>query len=57
MGDKTKISTEGTLFSFINNTKTPFGGRLLKKWLLTPLLDIDKINERLDCIEDLMKFP
>ncbi|CDW72387.1 dna mismatch repair protein msh6 [Stylonychia lemnae] len=47
--------SQTTLFDFINHTKTEFGCRLLKKWLLAPLIDIDKINDRLDAIEDLTK--
>lgn len=42
------------LFTFINHCKTPFGKRLLKKWLLQPLTEINRINERLDSVEDLM---
>ena len=33
---------------------TPFRKRLLKNWILNPLYDIKKINERLDMIEDLI---
>jgi len=32
---------------------TPFGKRLLRKWLLRPLLNRSAIEERLDAIEDL----
>eukprot|EP00347_Sterkiella_histriomuscorum_P016833 403351679 len=48
-------TSQATLFDFINHTKTDFGNRLLKKWLLAPLMDIDKINDRLDAIEDLIQ--
>ena len=30
------------------------GGRLLRRWLGRPLLDIDRINERLDAVETLV---
>lgn len=47
----------GSLFNFINNTVSPFGQRLLKKWLLNPLLSIDNINSRYEAIEDLNENP
>jgi DNA mismatch repair protein MutS len=42
-----------TLFSFLDHTATPMGGRLLKQWLLHPLLDLDEIHKRQDGIEEL----
>lgn len=51
----TKTIKKGSLFHWLDNTKTPFGRRLLKKWICAPLTDIDKINERLDAVEDLLK--
>ncbi len=39
-----------TLFSAINNTVSPMGARLLRRWLLMPLNDIDQINERLKAV-------
>lgn len=44
---------KGTLFERLNNTKTSMGARLLEKWILQPLQDPKKINERLDCVEEL----
>ncbi len=48
-------STRGTLLSVLNRTVTPMGKRLLKRWILQPLLDIDEINKRLDAVEDLAR--
>lgn len=45
-----------TLFKTINHTISPMGSRLLKRWMLMPLNDINKINERLDTVEHLIKF-
>lgn len=45
---------KGSLLWVIDETATAMGGRLLKKWLLRPLLNRDKIEERLDMVETLM---
>jgi len=42
--------TEGSLLSVIDATRTPMGGRLLRKWLGQPLLDAAALNQRLDAI-------
>lgn len=47
-------SKANTLLETIDKTKTPMGARLLKNWILRPLIDIDKINERYDIIENLI---
>lgn len=39
-------SKEGSLLHIIDKTKTAAGSRMLKKWLLRPLVDIDKIKAR-----------
>ena len=39
-------AVEGSLLSIIDLTKTPMGGRLLKKWLGQPLLDIKQLERR-----------
>ncbi len=44
-----------TLFRTINNTVSPMGARLLKRWMLMPLNDIIRINERLQTVEYLIK--
>lgn len=53
----TKVWKEGSLFHYLDHTKTAFGRRMLKKWISTPLYDVNKINDRLDAVEDLMKHP
>jgi DNA mismatch repair protein MutS len=42
-----------SLYRTLNCTKTPMGNRNLKKWLLKPLLSVEKINLRLDAVEEL----
>ncbi len=42
---------EATLLHLLDQTKTPMGGRLLRQWLLHPLLDVDAISKRQDQVE------
>jgi DNA mismatch repair protein MutS len=44
-----------TLFKTINNTISPMGARLLKRWMLMPLNDIHRINERLNAVDYFIK--
>jgi DNA mismatch repair protein MutS len=44
-----------TLLSVLDNTVSPMGARLLKRWIIFPLKDIHKINERLDLVEFLIR--
>ncbi len=34
----------------IDRTRTPMGGRMLKKWISLPIRDIDRLNARLDVV-------
>lgn len=43
-----------TLLSVLDNTVTPMGARLLKRWLLFPLIDLQKIEERLGWVLSLI---
>jgi len=43
----------GTLLWVLDKTKTSMGSRKLKEWILSPLTNIDKINLRLDAVEEL----
>ena len=45
---------KGSLLHFVDHCSTLFGKRKMKKWLLAPLYNEKKINERLDAVEDLM---
>ncbi|AAO27092.1 DNA mismatch repair protein MutS [Buchnera aphidicola str. Bp (Baizongia pistaciae)] len=44
---------EHTLLSILDNTATPMGGRLLRKWLSAPIKDIKIINKRHNIIKSL----
>ncbi len=43
------------LISILDKTISPMGSRLLKRWIVLPLKDIQQINERLDAVEYLIK--
>jgi len=43
-----------TLLSVVDSTKTAMGARLLRKILLRPLKNIDRINARLNAVEELL---
>lgn len=45
---------EHTLVKVIDSTLTPGGARLLRRWIAAPLVSVDRINHRLDCIEALI---
>ena len=46
-------SKKGTLLWVLDKTSTSMGGRLLKRWLNDPLIDVKEINKRLDSVEEL----
>ncbi len=50
MRDKSK---KGTLLWVLDKTSTSMGGRLLRRWLNDPLIDVDEINERLEAVKEL----
>lgn len=43
----------GSLLHEIDRTVTPMGGRMLRSWLLRPLVTLEAIRDRLDAVEDL----
>ena len=46
-------SKKGSLFSFLDLTRTGMGARLLKSWLLLPLLNLQQLERRQDAIQAL----
>ena len=44
---------DGTLFSVIDRTQTPMGGRLLKAWINRPLKKLVPIQKRLEAVKEL----
>ncbi len=47
----------GTLLGVFDRTKTPMGARLLRQWLLAPLLSRSAIDLRLDAVAALVDHP
>ncbi|MBW3012527.1 DNA mismatch repair protein MutS, partial [Candidatus Woesearchaeota archaeon] len=48
-------SSRGSLVETIDMTSTSMGSRMLKKWILNPMLSVEKINERLDAVGELAR--
>jgi len=42
--------TQGTLLAVLDRTTTPMGARLLRRWLLAPLVDRARIDARLAAV-------
>ncbi|MGN1330547.1 MAG: DNA mismatch repair protein MutS [Clostridia bacterium] len=50
MRDKSK---RGTLLWVLDKTSTSMGGRMLRRWINDPLVDVKAINERLEAVKEL----
>ncbi len=48
------VDTTGTLLAVLDRTMTPMGTRLLRQWLLAPLVDRARIDARLDAVSALV---
>ncbi len=46
-----------SLLNVIDNTVTPMGSRMLRRWVVFPLKDVQPINRRLDIVEYFFKEP
>jgi DNA mismatch repair protein MutS len=46
---------EGALFGILDETRTSMGGRLLRRWLAAPLVDVAQIRRRHDAVEWLVE--
>ena len=45
---------KGTLLGILDKTKTSMGARLLLQWILNPLIDKQKIDERLESVSEFL---
>ena len=50
MRDKGK---RGTLLWVLDKTSTSMGGRMLRRWINDPLIDVNEINQRLEAVKEL----
>jgi DNA mismatch repair protein MutS len=48
-------TSEGPLLAVLDRTMTPMGARLLRQWLLAPLVERGAIDGRLDAVEALVR--
>ena len=48
---------EGTLFGVLDQTRTPPGARTLRAWLSQPLVDVPRIEARLDAVQAFVESP
>ena len=46
-----------TLLQVMDHTKTPMGGRMLKRWMVAPLTDLKAIQRRQDVVTDFYEQP
>ena len=44
-------AVQGSLLGVLDGTVTSIGGRLLRRWIAHPLLDLDRLSRRLDVVE------
>lgn len=49
--------SKGSLFGVLNDTKTSMGGRTLRKWIINPLVNCAKIQNRHRAVAELVKNP
>ena len=47
----------GTLLSVLDETQTPMGGRLLRHRIANPIKDRERLEERLDALQELIESP
>ena len=44
-------SSDMSLLKALDGTRTPMGGRLLRRWLGQPLLDLERLERRMDAVQ------
>ncbi len=51
------VESNNSLLKVLDNTVSPMGARLLKRWMVLPLTEIKKIEERQELVEYFIKSP
>ena len=49
--------SKGSLLGVLDQTRTAMGGRLLRRLLTQPLIDLTELNQRYDALEELIEHP
>jgi len=47
--------SQGSLLRTLDLTRTPMGGRLLRRWITQPLLDLDELRRRHDAVGEMFE--
>lgn len=55
--ERKTLATNNTLFDILNQCKTAFGTRCLKRWMKQPLQSAEELQSRLDRIEYFLAHP
>ncbi|MDH4082783.1 MAG: DNA mismatch repair protein MutS [Nitrospira sp.] len=51
--ERSSVSKATTLLSILDRTSTAMGSRLLRQWLIRPLIRCEQVRSRLDAVEEL----
>uniref|UniRef100_A0A672J4Y0 DNA mismatch repair protein MSH3 n=1 Tax=Salarias fasciatus TaxID=181472 RepID=A0A672J4Y0_SALFA len=55
LNNQTDGSVKGSLLWVLDHTRTPFGRRLMRKWVSQPLTDPQSISERQDAVQEILQ--
>lgn len=55
LNNQTDGGVKGSLLWVLDHTRTPFGRRLMRKWVSQPLADSQSISERQDAVQEILE--
>lgn len=55
LSNQTDGSVKGSLLWVLDHTRTPFGRRLMRKWVSQPLTNLQSISERQDAVQEILE--
>ncbi|XP_051279445.1 DNA mismatch repair protein Msh3 isoform X3 [Dicentrarchus labrax] len=55
LNNQTDGGVKGSLLWVLDHTRTPFGRRLMRKWVSQPLTDQQSISERQDAVQEILE--
>ncbi|TKS78308.1 DNA mismatch repair protein [Collichthys lucidus] len=55
LNNQTDGGVKGSLLWVLDHTRTPFGRRLMRKWVSQPLTDAQSISERQDAVQEILE--